>query len=121
MDWAWSEGGEAVARSLIDDFASRWLPTGLQRVARELILALMEDEMLDALHLKRPRASTRALARTLARIYFTARAILPDPKDRFWTHSFGSEYGTCPHMPDVGPRPERDRPAPPAGGCPMAS
>src|SRR2546425_1869235 len=46
--WAWSEGGEAVARSLIDDFASRWLPTGLQRVARELILALMEDEMLDA-------------------------------------------------------------------------
>jgi hypothetical protein len=119
-NWAWSEGGEAVARALIDDFAARWLPTGLQRVARELTHALMEDEMLDTLHLKRPRASTRALARTLGRGYFTARAILPDPKDRIWTDSFGAEYGHCPHMPDVGPRPKRDRPPPSTGGCPMA-
>lgn len=107
--WAWSPGGEAIAGALIDDFASRWLPTRLQGVARTLVLAFMEDEMCDALGLNRPKASTRAIARMLARAYFTGRAILPDPKDRFWTHSFGAEYGGCPHMADVGYMPKRER------------
>jgi mpaB/rubber oxygenase-like protein len=119
--WGWSPGGEAVTRALIDDFSARWLPTGLQRVAHELIPALMEDEMCDVLHLKRPKARTRALARVLGRAYFTGRRILPDPKDRFWTHSFGAEYGGCPRMADLGYMPERDRPAPPAGGCPVTT
>ena len=101
-NWAWSPGGEAVARMLVEDVAARWLPTGLQRVARELMLSLMEDEMLDVLHLKRPKARTRALASALVRAYFAGRRILPDPADRGWTESFGAEYGSCPHMPDVG-------------------
>jgi len=121
-NWGWSRGGAAVAHAMVDDFAARWLPAGLQRVARELTLALMEDELLDALRLKRPRASTRAMVRGLGRGYFAARAILPDPAERSWTDGFGAAYGACPHMADVGYQPERDRPAPrdPAPrGCPM--
>jgi hypothetical protein len=118
--WAWSRGGEAVARAMVDDLAARWLPAGLQRVGRELTLALMEDELLDALHLKRPRARTRAATRGVARAYFAARAVLPDPAERSWTDGFGAEYGGCPHMLDVGYRPERDRPRAPARPEPVS-
>ncbi|WP_051471924.1 oxygenase MpaB family protein [Patulibacter minatonensis] len=117
--WAWSAGGAAVARAMIDDYAARWFPPELQRVGRELTLALMEDELLDVLHLKRPKARTRAVTAAIARTYFAARQVLPDPAERGWTGSFGGEYGGCPHMADVGYRPERDRPAARVRGCPV--
>ncbi|MEV4421741.1 oxygenase MpaB family protein [Patulibacter sp. NPDC049589] len=111
-NWGWSAGGAAVANAMIDDFAARWLPPAARRIGRELTLALMEDELLDALRLKRPRASTRWMVGLLARAYFGGRAVLPDHAERSWTDGFGAEYGACPHMADVGYLPERDRPAP---------
>jgi hypothetical protein len=118
-NWAWSEGGEAVARVLVDDLATRWLPTRLLPVGRGLIHSLMEDEMLDVFHFKRPKARTRAITSALVRAYFAGRRILPDPADRGWTQHFGAEYGSCPHMADVGYKPEPDRPAQATGGCPV--
>ena len=67
-----------------------------------------------------PKARTRALASALVRAYFAGRRILPDPADRGWTENFGAEYGSCPHMPDVGYTLKPRQPARAGGGCPVA-
>lgn len=100
--WAWTAGGEAVARAMLDDYAARWFPPAWRRVGRELAKGFIEDELLDALHLRRPTRATRALVAGLARGYFLARRVLPDPADRSWVDDFGGAYGACPHLADLG-------------------
>lgn len=106
-NWAYTPGGAAVARALIDDYAARWLPGPLRFLGRDFIMALCEDDLLDAHRLPRPAKSARALAGLALRGYALARAVLPDPADRSWSDHYGTAYGACPHLPEVGyhPRP----------------
>jgi hypothetical protein len=87
--WAPTPGGCAVARAMVDDFGARFPTAALRRCGRELVLALMEPELLDAVGLPHPRASTRAMARVLGAAYFAARDVLPDPADRSWADVYG--------------------------------
>lgn len=100
--WAWTAGGEAVARAMLDDYVARWFPPAWRRVGRELAKGYIEDELLDVLHLRRPSRATRILVAMLARGYFLSRRLLPDPPDRSWVDDFGGEYGACPHLADLG-------------------
>ena len=102
--WSHSKAGETVARAMIDDYAGRWFESpALRRAGRELTLAMMEDELLDALRLKQPRARTRRIASLGAAAYFRGRDLLPDPPDRSWTDYYGTAYGASPHIAEVGP------------------
>lgn len=104
-NWGYSTGGAAVANTMIDDYAARWLPRPLQFVAREFIATLCEDELLDALHIKKPRAASRKLAKIALQGYAFLRRVLPDAKERSWTDTYGAAYSACPHLSEVGYKP----------------
>ena len=104
-EFAHTQGGSAVARAMIDDFGSRWLPRRLQFLARSFVLAMCDDELLDTHRIRRPARSTRLAASIGLRAYALGRRILPDHTDRSWSDHFGKEYGGCPHASDLGYKP----------------
>jgi hypothetical protein len=106
-NWAFSAGGVAVAQAMIDDYAARWLPPRLQFLGRAFVAALCEDELLDVHGLPRPKRGVRPTIGVVLRLYAIGRRILPDPQERSWTDYFGSEYGSCPHLAEVGYRGRR--------------
>lgn len=76
--------GREVAESLIEQFNNRWLPKNLHRQGRWLIISLLEDHIVDALHFSQPPKfykfiSRKSLASGLRLKYY----VLPDPKETF--------------------------------------
>jgi len=90
---------------MLDDYAARLLPRRRRRVGRELLIAAMDDHLLDTHALKRPRTVTRRLLGTAATSYVRARGSLPDPGDRSRTDTYSGSYGPCPHPTALGPEP----------------
>ncbi|MBO0768756.1 MAG: DUF2236 domain-containing protein [Solirubrobacterales bacterium] len=99
--WGYSDGGRAVVDAMIADFVSR-VPRALARPARGLLLAAMEDDLLDVFGLEHPDAAVRKLARALVAGYFRGRALLPDPGERSWAEAFGRAYPPQPDLSQVG-------------------
>ena len=103
--FAYTPGGSAVARAMIDDFGSRWLPRRLQFLARSFVLAMCDDELLDTLRIDRPSVVARTASSAVLHAYGVGRRILPDHADRSWSDHFGKEYGGCPHAAELGYKP----------------
>ncbi|KAA0016769.1 oxygenase MpaB family protein [Antrihabitans cavernicola] len=76
-NWAYSPGGSAVARTMIDDYAARWLPSRLRFLARTFVATLCDDELLDTLELRKPSRSARACTGIALRAYTIGRRALP--------------------------------------------
>ena len=64
----------------------------------------MDDELLDAHRLPRPRAASRRFAALGLRAYATGRRLQRDPAERSWVDVYGVRYGGCPHLPSLGPQ-----------------
>ncbi|MBJ8344375.1 DUF2236 domain-containing protein [Antrihabitans sp. YC2-6] len=107
--WAWSHGGAAVARAVIDDYAARWFPSKLQWFGRAFAMALCDDQLLAVHRLPTPPRWARLFAATTLRAYALGRRILPDPKDRSWVDYYGKAYPSHIDIDAVGYRPTEPR------------
>lgn len=103
--WGHTPQGAAVARAVIEDYVARWVPRRLRPRAFTAFTALLGPE-LRALHRypDPPRWLERAVLGAL-RGYLALLPLLPDRRARPLTEAFGT-YGACPHLADVGYRPE---------------
>lgn len=87
--WSYSEEGRQVVDRFFEDWAERWFPRPLQRLARQLLLALVEPELRRVLRLQAPSARVEWLVRTSARAYLPLTLIRPLPTNRSWLDHFG--------------------------------
>jgi hypothetical protein len=90
--WRYSEAGRQVVERFFEDWTVRWFPRPVQRLARPLLLALMEPELRTALRLQAPSAGVEWLVRTSARAYLPLSSIRPLRTDRSWLDQFGPRH-----------------------------
>lgn len=77
----YSVEGRNVAESLIDQFVNRWFPQFLHQQGRWLVIALLEDHIVNALRLERPPRMFTRFIRFSIKSYIQAKhKILPDPR-----------------------------------------
>ena len=80
----YSVEGKNVAESLIDQFVNRWFSKFLYQQGRWLVIALLEDHIIDALRLGRPPIMFTRSIRLSIRAFIQAKhKILPDPHEIF--------------------------------------
>lgn len=86
--WRYTEEGRLVVDRFFEDWARRWFPARAMPLARQILLALMDDDLRAALHLENPRWPVQGLLRVSARAYLPLTQIRPLPIDRSWMDYF---------------------------------
>ncbi|MFN8286069.1 MAG: oxygenase MpaB family protein [Chitinophagales bacterium] len=102
-NFAYSMEGEAVVKSLADEFAARWYPSFMKKMGVQVYHSLFDDLLRNALNVKKapflPRESVRAF------LWFqlvVLAKILPDPDDRSIIDYYKGDYKDY-HISKVGP------------------
>ena len=91
--YAHTVAGEAIARALAQEFASRWFPKPLWHIGRQFYFALFDNQLLETFHLKKPAGIYHKLVWLRVNGYLRLLApLLPDPPDRSLCDHFGRDY-----------------------------
>jgi hypothetical protein len=88
-NWGYSDGGRRVVECFFEDWTTRWFPCRARGLGREILLALMEDDLRAALHLEAPDRRVERAIRLGSRAYLPLTAIRPIRTDRSWLDYFG--------------------------------
>lgn len=119
--WAPTKAGRAVADSVIDDYVARYLPRPLRPLGVRGFHALLGPEARAAHGYPEPNPALERVVLGGLRAYLRARRLMPDPAPRSVTASFGQAYGGgCPHLADVGYRPQHAPASEPAADATAA-
>ncbi|MBL7779008.1 MAG: DUF2236 domain-containing protein [Chitinophagales bacterium] len=102
--FAYTDAGRAVVESLADEFASRWYPTWMKPLGRNVYFALFDDLLLNTFRLSKPPAFITYSVRAYLWFYLMLWVhLLPDPDDRSIIDTFKEEYKDY-HIRNVGPK-----------------
>ncbi|MGP3684227.1 oxygenase MpaB family protein [Streptomyces sp. IBSNAI002] len=113
--FGWDEGARKVADSTLDLMAS-WYPAPLAPAVRGVGLALLDEPLLDAFRLTRPRPRVRRLVQGALRLRGRAVRLLPPRKAPHYGRQ-NPEIKSYPGGYDVGEL--GTFPVPGRGGCPV--
>jgi menaquinone-9 beta-reductase len=100
--WRYSDGGRAVVETMFDDWTMRWFPPRARQLGRQILLALMGDELRAVLHLEAPNKRIERLLPVAFRAYILVTLLRPLRTDRSWVDYFGRRHGPSPDFERVG-------------------
>lgn len=86
--WHYNDEGRQVVDRFFEDWARRWFPRRARTLARQTLLALMDEDLRAVLHLENPSRPVNRLLRASARAYLPLTLIRPLPTDRSWMDYF---------------------------------
>lgn len=90
--WRYTTGGRQVVERFFEDWTTRWFPRPARPLGRQILLALMDDDLRDALHLEAPSENLLRLVRLSARVFFPLMLVRPFRSDRSWLDYFGRHH-----------------------------
>ena len=86
--WRYTDDGRRVVDRFFEDWATRWFPRPARGLGRQILLALMDEDLRAVLHLEDPSRGIQWLLRASARTYLPLTLIRPLPTDRSWVDHF---------------------------------
>jgi hypothetical protein len=95
--WRHTDGGRNVVDRFFEDWTTRWFPRRARRLGRQILLALMDEDLRTVLHLETPSKPVEQLVRASARVSSPLMLVRPFRSDRSWLDYFGRH-----HMGHVG-------------------
>lgn len=87
--WHYTDEGRRVVDRFFEDWTKRWFPRPARGLGRQILLALMDEDLRAALRLEDPSRRVEWLLRASARAYLPLTLIRPLPTDRSWMDHFG--------------------------------
>jgi hypothetical protein len=99
--WSYTDAGRAVVDAMFEDWETRWFPRA-RCLGRQVVLALMEPEHREVLHLEAPNRAIERLVLTNSRASLTLTAIRAFRLDRSRVQYFGRRHGPWPDLERVG-------------------
>ena len=100
----YTNDGRRVVDSFFEDWATRWFPHGTRRLGRQVLLALMDEDLRAALHLEAPSERVERLVRASARASSPLTLVRPFRRDRSWLDYFGRHHVGAPDLERMGHR-----------------
>jgi hypothetical protein len=87
--WRYTDGGRQVVDSFFEDWTTRWFPRRTRRLGRQILLALMDEDLRAAFHLEAPSKLVEQVVRGSARAFSPLMLLRPFRNDRSWLDYFG--------------------------------
>ncbi len=86
--WRYTDDGRRVVDRFFEDWTTRWFPRPARRLGRQILLALMDEDLRAALRLEEPSRGVEWVLRASARAYLPLTQVRPLPTDRSWMDHF---------------------------------
>jgi hypothetical protein len=86
--WRYTDDGRHVVDRFFEDWTTRWFPRPARGLGRQILLALMDEDLRAVLHLEDPSRRVQRLLRVSARAYLPLTLVRPLPTDRSWMDHF---------------------------------
>lgn len=102
--WRYTDDGRRVVDRFFEDWTTRWFPRPARGVGRQVLLALMGEDLRAVLRLEDPSRRVEWLLRASARAYLPLSLIRPLRSDRSWMDHFGRRHPAFPDWERVGHR-----------------
>lgn len=90
--WRYTDDGRRVVDRFFEDWTTRWFPRGTRRLGRQVLLALMDEDLRAALHLDAPSERVERLVRASARAFSPLMLVRLFRSDRSWLDYFGRRH-----------------------------
>jgi ER-bound oxygenase mpaB/B'/Rubber oxygenase, catalytic domain len=87
--WRYTDEGRRVVDRFFEDWTTRWFPRPLRGLGRQVLLALMDEELRGVLRLEDPSPRVEWLLRASARAYLPLTLVRLLRTDRSWMDYFG--------------------------------
>jgi hypothetical protein len=100
--WRYTNDGRRVVETFFDDWTTRWFPRRARRLGRQVLLALMDEELRTALQLETPSKHLERLIRASARASSPLTLLRPYRNDRSWLDYFGRHHAGAPDFERMG-------------------
>jgi hypothetical protein len=102
--WRYTNDGRRVVDKFFDDWTTRWFPRPARRLGRQVLLAMMDDDLRATLHYEAPSKQLERLLRASARASSPLTLIRPYRSDRSWLDYFGRHHVGAPDFERMGHR-----------------
>ena len=86
--WRYTNDGRHVVDKFFEDWTTRWFPRRTRGLGRQILLAMMDQDLRAVLHLEDPSWRVQWLLRASARAYLPLTLVRPLPTDRSWMDHF---------------------------------
>ncbi len=100
--WRYTDGARWVVDRFLEDWTTRWFPRPARGLGRQILLALMDEDLRAVLHLEAPSKHVERLIRMSARAYFPLTVVRPIRSDRSWLDYFGRRHAGASDFERVG-------------------
>lgn len=100
--WRYTDDGRRVVDRFFEDWTTRWFPRPARGLGRQVLLALMGEDLRAILNLKDPSRRVERLLRATAHAYLPLSLIRPLRSDRSWMDHFGRRHPASPDWERVG-------------------
>lgn len=102
--WHYTDGGRKVVDTFFEDWTTRWFPPRARGLGRQILIALMDEDLRAVHQLEAPSNRVERLVRAGARAYFALTPARPVRNDRSWVDYFGRRHSGAPDFERVGHR-----------------
>lgn len=89
--WRYTDDGRRVVDRFFEDWTTRWFPRPARGLGRQILLALMDEDLRAVLRLEDPSRRVEWLLRACARANLPLTQVRPLPTDRSWMDHFCGE------------------------------
>jgi hypothetical protein len=86
--WRYTDDGRRIVARFFEDWTTRWFPRPARGLGRQLLLALMDEDLRAVFHLEEPSRRIQWLVRASARVSLPLMLIRPLPTGRSWMDYF---------------------------------
>jgi hypothetical protein len=90
--WRYTDDGSRVVARFFEDWTTRWFPRPARGLGRQILLAMMDEDLRTVLHLENPGRRVQWLLRSSARAYLPLTLVRPLPTDRSWMDHFARRF-----------------------------
>ncbi|HEY5260661.1 MAG TPA: oxygenase MpaB family protein, partial [Solirubrobacteraceae bacterium] len=90
--WRYTDDGRHVVDRFFEDWTTRWFPRPVRGLGRQILLALMDEDLRAVLRLEGPSRRVEWLLRASARAYLPLTLVRPLPTDRSWMDYFARRF-----------------------------
>jgi hypothetical protein len=90
--WRYTDDGRQVVDRFFEDWTTRWFPRPARGLGRQILLALMDEDLRAVLHLEDPSRRVQWLLRASARAYLPLTLVRPLRTDRSWMDHFARPF-----------------------------
>jgi hypothetical protein len=102
--WRYTNDGRRVVERFFEDWTTRWFPRPARGLGRQVLLAMMDEDLRAALHLETPSKQLERLLRAGIRASSPLTLVRPYRSDRSWLDYFGRHHVSVPDFERMGHR-----------------